>query len=403
MIVVTGMGTVSAAGIGREALAAALARGVPRVSPIDRSLGVHGPAAARNAALVDHAQLAGLIPPLSARRMSPPSRYAVIAAGAALRDAGLEVCPEPDPGMAVVVATALGPSSYSQRLLDQILDEGPAAASPALFSECVPNAPAAQAGLACRAQGPNVTIGQSEAGPLRAIARGAAMVARGNVRLALAGSIDEMTPLVHAILDRFRALARPAQGRPERARPFDRHRDGFLAAEGATLLVLEREEQARRRGCVVLARLRGAWSAFDPTAGPSTWGCGVEVLATALEQGLARHDASPAAVNLIVSGASGSIAGDRLEAGVLRRVWRGRPLPPILAPKATTGEYGAFLGAAILAAGGARVGSAGAFEEVDPELGIAPHTHGVPEEPGCVLVTSLAAGGAAAWLLLERP
>ena len=403
MIVVTGMGTVSAAGVGREALVAALARGVPRVSSVDRSGGFHPPDAARTAAMVDQAGLAGLIPPLSARRMSPPSRYAVIAAGAAMQDAGLAISPEPDPGMAVVVATALGPSSYSQKLLDQILDEGPAAVSPSLFSECVPNAPAAQAALACRAQGPSVTIAQSEAGPLRAVARAALELTRGKSRLALAGSVDELSPLIHAILDRFRALARPGAGKPERARPFDRRRDGFLAAEGATMLVLETVDSAQRRGAAVLARLLGAWSAFDPTAGPSAWGCGVETLAVALERGLARHGASPADVNLIVSGASGSIAGDRLEAGVLRRVWSDLPLPPILTPKAVTGEYGAFLGAAILAAGGARIGSEGAFEEIDPELGVVPQTRGVPGEPGCILVTSLAAGGAASWLLLERP
>ena len=403
MIVVTGIGTVSAAGIGRADLAAALARGVPRTATIDRSAGLHGPGAARSAALVDQTALTGLIPPMAARRMSAPSRYAVVAAGDAMRDAALPDRGEPDPGMAVFVSTALGPSSFSQRLIDQILDEGPAAASPSLFSECVPNAPSAQAALACRAQGPNVTIAQSEAGPLRAVGRAAAEVAKGKARLALAGSVDEMSPVVHAILDRLRALARPAGESPERARPFDRRRDGFLAAEGATMLVLETEEHARLRGATLLARVRGSWSAFDPTAGPGTWGCGADGLAGALERGLARHGASPVDVDLIVSGASGSIAGDRLEAGVLRRVWRGLTLPSIVAPKAITGEYGAFLAAAVLAAGGGRIGSDGAFEQIDPELGIAPDSQESPRKPACVLVTSLAAGGAASWLLLEGP
>jgi len=335
---------------------------------------------------------------MEARRMSAPSRFAVIAARDALRDARMPDPQEPDPGMAVVMSTALGPSSFSQRLIDQILDEGPSAASPALFSECVPNAPAAQAALACRAQGPNITIAQSEAGPLRAVARGAAEVAHGRARVALAGCVDEMTPLVHSILDRFRALARPAQDLPERPRPFDARRDGFLAAEGATLLVLEDEEGARRRGARPMVRLAGAWSAFDPTAKPCEWGRGVQTLAGALERGLTQRGVSPAGIDLIVSGASGSVAGDRLEAAVLRRVWRENPLPVILAPKAVTGEYGAFIAAAILAAGGVPV--RWGFEQMDPELGIAPG-RGARGKPGRVLVTTLAAGGAASWLLLE--
>ena len=403
MIVVTGLGAVSAAGVGRGPLAEAVARGEPRTVAIDLSQGIHGEGAARTAALIDQREVARLIPPLAARRMSAPSRYAIVAARTALQDAGVEIGGFPDPDFAVVASTALGPSSFTQRLVDQILDEGPAMASPALFSECVANAPAAQVALACRARGPNLTIAQSEAGPLRAVARGAAEVLGGRARLALAGSVDEMIPLVHAILDRFRSLARPAPGRPERARPFDRGRDGFLAAEGATFLVLETEESALGRDARPLARLRGGWSAFDPSAPASGWGRGAEALARALGRGLERCGLTPPEVDLIVSGASGSIAGDRLEADVLRRVWDGPSLPPVVAPKATTGEYGAFLGAALLAAAGAPVGPTAGFEEIDPELRIVPHAGGGLGDVRHVLVTTLAAGGAASWLVLERP
>ena len=49
-------------------------------------------------------------------------------------------------------------------------------------------------------------------------------------------------------------------------------------------------------------------------------------------------------------------------------------MPPVLAPKGVTGEYGGpFLAAAVLAAGG-RIGRGTAgFDEPDPELGIVPH------------------------------
>ncbi len=403
-VVVTGLGTVSAAGVARPALEAALRHGEPRSTPIDRSTGHHAPQAACTAALVGDLDLRPFIPPLEARRMSPASRYAVVAARTALDDAGLDVRDESDAGIVVVVASAFGPAAFSQRLLDQILDEGPTVASPSLFTECVANAPAARVALACRATGPNLTIVQGEAGPLRAVAHGAAEVAAGGCWLALVGATEELTPLLHAILDRFRALARPRGEAAERARPFDRRRDGVLAAEGATLLALEAEAAARRRGAGILARVRGGWSAFDASAPASGWGRGEERLAGELVKGLERHGLAPADVDRIVSGASGSRAGDRLEALVLRRAWGARRLPPILAPKATTGEYGgAFLGAAVLALAGTGWGPTAGFEETDPELEVRPHD-GSPLEPARrVLVSGLAAGGAASWLILERP
>jgi 3-oxoacyl-[acyl-carrier-protein] synthase II len=382
--------------------------------------------------------------------MSPPSKLAVAACRMALEDAGLGRGWTSPAGLitAVVVATAYGPSSYTEGLLRQILLDSPESASPFLFTESVANAPAAQIAIATGARGAGVTVTQREAGPLLAVARAAAEVANGRAEVALAGNVEEMTPLLHAVLDRFGALATEDGAGLEAARPFDRRRNGFLAGEGATILVLEEAEAARRRGARVLARLRGWGSAFDATARPVDWGEGHGVLGEALRRCLERAGAGPdesrpkgarrlispdesrqkggqkgarrlispkgarRVIRAIVSGADGSLAGDRLEALTLRAAWAGPacdrgespPLPPIVAPKGVTGEYGGgFLAAAVLAASprGLAAGfpTAG-FAEPDPELGIVPRPS-TGGEGGAVLVSSLAAGGAAAWLVLE--
>jgi 3-oxoacyl-[acyl-carrier-protein] synthase II len=213
-----------------------------------------------------------------------------------------------------------------------------------------------------------------------------------------------MTPLLHALLDRFGALAEPGADGAEVARPFDRRRDGFLAAEGATVVYLETEESAAARGARPLARVLAWGSAFDPTAPRTGWGTGAERLARSLVRSLERAGISIGDVDRIVSGASGSKDGDRLEAGLLHAAWDGRPLPPVLAPKAVVGEYGGgFLGAAVLAAAGAPFGPTPGFAEPDPALGIVPHDGSPLAAPQTVLVTSLAAGGAAAWLVLGAP
>ena len=397
-ILLTGLGTIGAWGPGSDRLAAALESGESLAAEVDRSAGYHrsGEAAGR-ACLVPPGQLGGWLSPGESRRMSPPSKLVLAASRMALRCAGLPGTGEE--GTAVVIATAFGPSTNTEALLKQILDEGPEAASPTLFTESVANAPAAQIAIACHATGPSLTVCQREAGPLIALGRAAGEVAAGRAPRALAGAVDEMTPLLHALLDRFGALTREAV-----ARPFDRRRCGFLAGEGATVVMLETATGLARRGGRALARLLAWGSAFDPTAPPTSWGTGVEALARGLEKTLSRAGLGPGDIDLIVSGASGSREGDRLEAGVLRAVWGSVPLPPVAAPKAVTGEYGGgLLGAAVLAAAGSPLGPTPGFAEPDPELGITPHDGSPLPPPSTVLVTSLAAGGAAVWALLGRP
>jgi 3-oxoacyl-[acyl-carrier-protein] synthase II len=401
-VLVTGLGTFGAWGGGSDRLAAALAAGAPLAREIDRSAGYHLPHGSRRACLMPPGELAGWLSPGEARRMSPPSKLAVAAARMALRCAG-DSCEGDEAGTAVVLAAAFGPSTNTEALLKQILDEGPEAASPSLFMESVANAPAAQIAIALKARGASLTVCQREAGPLIALGTGAAEIAAGRAGRVLAGSVDEMTPLLHALLDRFGALARENGDDEEMARPFDRRRNGFLAGEGGTVVVLESAASLAARGGRALARVLARGSAFDPTAPPSGWGRGHKALARGLRRALERAGLTPGDVDLVVSGASGAREGDRLETEVLRAAWEGAPLPPVAAPKAVTGEYGGgHLAAAVLAAAGSPFGPTAGFAEEDPALGIHPIDGSPLPAPSVVLATSLAAGGAAAWVVLGK-
>jgi 3-oxoacyl-[acyl-carrier-protein] synthase II len=406
-IVLTGLGTVQACGAGRPELARALRVGSPpALTEVDRGGGFHLAQSARLAALIGGVDLRAWVAPAESRRMSLPSRLALAAARLALADAGLPYGREAlaEAAAAVVMSTAFGPSSCTEGLLRQIFLDSPEAASPFLFTESVANAPASQIAILLGARGPGITLCQREAGPLLALSRAAAELAAGRASLALAGAVEEMTPLLHAVLDRFGALARPAPGGEEAGRPFDRRRDGLVAAEGASLVVLESAASARRRGVRPLARLLGWGSAFDPTATATDWGQGHESLGRSLRRTLARSGVAASDVACIVSGASGSPSGDRLEALTLRAAWEGLPLPPVLAPKAVTGEYGGgFLGAAVLAAAGEPFGPTPGFAQPDPELGLTPYQGEPRPRPATLLATSLAAGGAAAWVLFAAP
>lgn len=402
-VVVTGLGTISAAGCGRRSLTDALRDSSVHWRPVDRSAGHHRESSSRLAGLTAHFDLSPWLSPMAARRLSLLSKHAVAAAAMARQDAGLEGDSDQvgSPPTAVMVSHAHGPTSLVEGILDQYHELGPQAVSPTLFTESVANAPAAQVAIACRAHGSNNTVIQREAGPLIALAQGAAEIVLGRAGRVLVLAVDELTPLLHSILDRFGTLARRRQDGSEVARPFDRRRDGYMAAEGVAAVVLEPEAAARARGARVLARLRSGTSVFDPRASRNGYPDQPEFLARALERFLEQSGIDASDVATVVSGASGAFAGDRLEARVLKAVWGERSLPPILVPKAVVGEHGgALLAGLVLAAEGAAFGPTPGFAEIDPVLGVVPHD-GAPRAAGSVLATGLASGGAAAWAIVE--
>ncbi|MBZ0114487.1 MAG: beta-ketoacyl synthase chain length factor [Thermoanaerobaculia bacterium] len=385
-VVVTGLGTILGCGPGRTALAEALASGRPHLAAVDTSSGYHLPGGPRLASLAHHVDLSPWLPPRAARRLSQPSKFAVAAARMALEGAVLTADDVAEQGTAVVLATAFGTARFAEALIRDILTQGPEAASPFHFSESVANAPAAQVAIALGAHGANVAVTQREAGPILAVAAGAREIELGRSRLALVGATDEINPLVHAILGRFRALAMPDAAGHEQGRPFDPERNGFHAAEGSTVLVLEGERSARLRGVEVLARVRSSVRAFDPTAPPHDWGHGAETLADRLRAQLQRDGLEAKDFDLVVSGASGSRRGDALESDVLNHFFAAGRIPPIATPKSVVGEYGGgALAAAILALSG---------EGLPPGFG---------GRPRRLLTSALAAGGASAWLVLESP
>jgi len=384
-VVATGLGAVGPWGADLASLSAALAAGRPLAAPIDGGI----------AALVPEVDLSPWLSAASARRLGRPSRWAVAAARIALEHAGLTSFE--GRRVAVVLATSFGAVLFTEKLVHQILVEGPESAQPFYFSECVANAAAAQVALALGATGENVTVTQREAGPLLALARGTAEVAEGRADLALVGSADEMTPLLHGVLDRFRAIAREAP------RPFDARRSGVLAGEGASIAVLEPETDAAARNAGWRVRIAASASAFDPSASESDWGTGDEPLARGVGRALAGAGRGMDGIDRIVSGASGSIRGDRLEARVLSRARGSAPPAPVLVPKAVTGEYGGgSLAAAFLAATGVPFGRVVALSEVEPGLDVLVHDGSPLPAPGAVLASALAAGGAGAWAVLEK-
>lgn len=123
------------------------------------------------------------------------------------------------------------------------------------------------------------------------------------------------------------------------SRPFDRRRDGFVAAGGAVCLVLEESESAAARGAPAYAELAGWGQAADgynvATSHPEGAG-----LAEAMRRALADSGVGPAAVDYVNAHATSTVAGDRSEALALRTVFgdHGEAGPAVSSTKGLTGH-----------------------------------------------------------------
>ncbi len=129
------------------------------------------------------------------------------------------------------------------------------------------------------------------------------------------------------------------------SRPFDVARDGFVGTGGATVLVLESEEQVARRNPKVYCEVAGWGQASDGynVAISHPEGTGLRM---AIENALKYSDVTSEAVDYVNAHATSTPIGDISEAKALKAVFRNSPTrPAISSTKALTGHGLSLAGA----------------------------------------------------------
>ena len=97
-----------------------------------------------------------------------------------------------------------------------------------------------------------------------AIGHAMRLVREGRVDFAVAGGTDSMVnPLGVAGFCSLSATSERNHEPARASRPFDRTRDGFVMGEGAGVMILEREEDARARGAMIYGEIRGYGASLD--------------------------------------------------------------------------------------------------------------------------------------------
>lgn len=200
-----------------------------------------------------------------------------------------------------------------------------------------------------------------------AVAHAAAMIERGQADVVLCGGSDSMVnPLGVGGMSRLSAPSPRAEA--SACRPFDRRRDGLVIGEGAAIFVVEEESRARSRGASPLARILGWASTQDAYRATAPRPDGSRARA-AMERAVRRAKLQPSDIGYINAHGTGTPLNDVAEAKAIRSLFGDVPVSSI---KGAVGHLMAAAGAIELAAcllpltHDVLPGTAH-FEELDPE------------------------------------
>ncbi len=276
-----------------------------------------------------------------ARRLDRSQQVAVIAAEEAWRHSGAADAGVPAERVAVVIGTGIGGALTLLGQDDVLEEKGPKRVSPFTIPMLMPNGPAAAVGLAIGAKGGVHAPVSACASGAEAIRWGLDLLRFNRADVVLVGGAEACVhPLPMAGFAAMRAMS-TRNDEPERAsRPFDKARDGFVLAEGAACIVLERADAAKARGARIHARLAGAGGTADGydlvAPHPEGEGASRAISAALRDAGLSRSD-----IGHVNAHATSTPVGDTAEAAAIQS-----SLGEHVLVSATKSQTGHLLGAA---------------------------------------------------------
>jgi 3-oxoacyl-[acyl-carrier-protein] synthase II len=341
-VVITGIGIVSPLGIGIEENWSNLMRGQSGIGPITRFDA--SAYATRIAGEVKHFNGEDFIAKKELRKMDPFLQYGLAASRLAFDDAGLEIPAELAERVGVVTGCGLGGLSTIEYFHKVLLDAGPKKISPFFIPMLIGNMAPGLISIYHNAKGPNLSIQTACAAGTHAVGQAFHMIRGGIADIMITGGAEAtITPVCVAGFNAMRALS-TRNDEPERAsRPFDRDRDGFVAGEGAAILILEELNMALARSAKIYAEVAGfglSGDAFHMTA-PSPNGEGA---AHCMRMALQDGGVDPAEVDYINAHGTSTDLNDKLETQAIRTVFAAQA--DRMAVSSTKSMTGHLLGAA---------------------------------------------------------
>jgi beta-ketoacyl-acyl-carrier-protein synthase II len=190
-------------------------------------------------------------------------QFAVVAAGQALKDAGIDMEQEDADRVGIIFGSAAGGVGTLVAQQTILAERGPRRVSPHFLPNFLVDSASGQVAISIGAKGPNMAVVSACATGAHAVGEAMETIKRGDADVMLAGGTDAvLVPVIVAGFINMRALGDDVT--PQQAsKPFDARRNGFILSEGAATLVLEEYERAKSRGAHIYAEVVGYGSTND--------------------------------------------------------------------------------------------------------------------------------------------
>jgi nodulation protein E len=332
-VVVTGLGAVSAAGVGVEALWTAARTGRSCIG--EAKLSREGSNRVKIAAQLKDFRPEEFIDAKVLPYCDRFTQFALVASDEALAQAEL-ACDRPlGARTGVIIGTGIGGiTTIDELCFTELVLKG--RTDPLAVPRIMGSAAASQIGMRYGCTGPTFGVTSACSSGAQAIGMACLLIRAGLIDRAIAGGSDStITPLNIRAWETLRVLT------PDFTRPFSIGRNGMVLGEGAAVFILESERAARARGVVPVVDLAGYGTSSDALdiVRPD-----IEGAATAMRLAIEDAGLAPEEIDYVNAHGTGTVANDIAEAEALQRVF-GRRLCE-LPVSSTKPIHGHTLGAA---------------------------------------------------------
>ena len=256
-----------------------------------------------------------------ARKLDKSSQLSIFATEEALKDANLNTDERLGPNVGIVFGTGIGGIGSTEQAVRTFDERGASRINPLAITQLMPNSSTGQVAIQYGIEGPSLTITTACAASANAVGEAKNMIQNGIVDMVVVGGTESgTTPMTIGAFAQIRALSTNNENPKEACKPFDKDRDGFVMGEGSTVLIMESEESALKRGVDIYGYVAGYGATTDAyhITAPAEGGKGAVV---AMQKSIKDADLSTKDIDYINAHGTSTPANDKNETAAIKTVF----------------------------------------------------------------------------------
>ena len=256
-----------------------------------------------------------------ARKLDKSSQLSIFATEEALKDANLNTDERLGPNVGIVFGTGIGGIGSTEQAVRTFDERGASRINPLAITQLMPNSSTGQVAIQYGIEGPSLTITTACAASANAVGEAKNMIQNGIVDMVVVvGKESGTTSMNIGAFDQIRALSTNNENPKEACKPFDKDRDGFVMGEGSTVLIMESEESALKRGVNIYGYVAGYGATTDAyhITAPAEGGKGAVV---AMQNAIKDADLSTEDIDYINAHGTSTPANDKNETAAIKTVF----------------------------------------------------------------------------------